>query len=241
MSAVLYQIEGGLYAASAAGGTAVFVLAKPPTPPPPTLQVASLWTDKGPPENPGWFVFTDQPINTSGASAAEKALREMLAVGTTTGIAWVNYQGGATASMLASIATALDPDNTPRIAADAPLPTPAGLLASSFAADAPVRGLAGPDGLEALVVGVPSAATGGVRSVGGQGAAIVLFGDSAGCVRFDALIGQPPAQGATVALMRVSIYPLDPFDIARNYETFTGTQYLFTSGPNGWHLVADGG
>lgn len=222
--------SAGLYAPDASGGEALFLLWAPGKQA--TLPVASLWSDAGLPDDPGWFVFLAAPVGPARAGAVEAALRKALGESPATGIAWADGEGAIACAMPIACAAAA----APTVAADTTLPTPAGLLALSFPAGAPLRSIGD---LEAIVVSAPPEA-GPVRA-GGDGAAIRIQSDGAGCVTFLALAGQAPAAGASVSLMEVSLDPMRPFDPSRSFQTFTGMGYGFAGGEGGrWQLAAPG-
>lgn len=230
---VLVTGATALYAPAAEGGTAVFLLGSP-TGPPPQLLPEEIWSDTGAPAHPGWFVFLAEAVGGSGAQQVETELRAVLAARETTGFAWADGQG----NVLSSVETALDASESPRIAADATLPVPVGMLALSFPKDAPLSKVDEDEDevLQAIACGVPAGAAPGAPT--GPGTLIQLTGAAAGCVTFEAFVGDPPGAGATVALMAVSIDPLRPFDPRRSYRRYTGASFGFAPHGDGWQLAA---
>lgn len=233
--------RSALYAASAEGGSALFLLADA-TAPPPSLPLGDTWSDSGAPSRPGWFVFTAAPVDSGNAGAVERNLRSGLvpaadvdAPPDATGFAWADPAG----IVAAKVATALDGSGAPRVAEDVTLPTAPGMLALSFPMEAPLRSLVQHGALHAIGCGMPPHAL--PVPTHGPGASIRIAGDAAGCITFDAFVGQPPGEGANVVLMAVSVDPLRPFDPKRSYRRFAGATFAFARNGEEWQLVAQGG
>lgn len=227
---VLSLVTGstGLYAPGASGGEALFLLWTPGAQA--TLSITSLWADSGVPADPGWFIFLAGPVGQANAAAVEAALRKGLGETRPTGIAWADVNGG----IACAVPIECRAGAAPSVAADATLPTPAGLLALSFAAGTPLRSVGD---FEGLAASAPPKA--GPVLTGSDGATVWIQGERAGCATFQALAGQDPAADATVTLMEVSLDPLRPFDPSRSFQTFTGMSYGFTADAAGrWQLVA---
>lgn len=228
---VLITGATALYAPAPEGGTAVFLLGSA-TDPPPQLLPGEIWSDTGAPAHPGWFVFLAEPVGGSGAQQVETELRAVLAAREATGFAWADRQG----NIMSVVDTELDASGSPRIAGDATLPVPVGMLALSFPKDAPLSKVDEDGMLQAIACGVPAGVAPGAPT--GPGASVQVTGPAAGCVTFDAFVGDPPGSGATVVLMAVSIDPLRPFDPKRSYRRFTGARFGFAPHGEGWQLAA---
>ena len=132
---VLSLVTGsaGLYGPDASGGEALFLLSVPDHQA--TLPIGSLWVDSGIPADPGWFVFLAGPVTQANAGAVEAALRKGLGETHPTGLAWADADGG----IACAVPIGCSAGAAPSVAADATLPTPAGLLALSFPAGTPLR------------------------------------------------------------------------------------------------------
>lgn len=219
--------SAALYAFAAADGGALFLLADPSSAPE-TLQLSELWSDSGPPAKPGWFVF---PAAPGAAAALEPQLRSCLLTAATTGIAWARGDG----TSAARVPIRQDGSGAPCAAADSTLPTPAGTLALSFAEGTPLRASPLAESPQAILASYPPAL--GPGATGPALVAVQLQGPNSGCLTFEALVGQPPAEQSGVTLMAVSIDPLRPFDPLRTYQMFTGRNFGFASAGNGWQLV----
>ena len=223
--------SSALYAASAAGGSALFLLAAAHDPPA-SILLADTWSDAGAPLCPGWFVFLAQPIDAGSAQGVEATLRSALASPETTGFAWADRQG----NVASCLPTGLDASQAPCVAAETTLPTPPGMLALSFPKDAPLRKVDEEGTLQAIACGVPPDAT--TEGATGMSASIQATGEAAGCITFEAFVGDPPGAGAAVVLMAVSIDPLHPFDPKRSFQRFTGARFGFAPHGDGWQLAS---
>ena len=219
-----------LYAALAGGGTAVFLLSSTAAAPP-QLTLGEIWSDVGPPSRPGWFAFLAAAVTGASAREVELKLRSGLSPGEASGIAWAAADG----TVACRLPTKLGVDDRPVAAAETTLPTPLGSLALSFPAEAPLRGSRQGGLLTAIECGIPAAAVG--LPAASPAAAVQIGGEAAGCVFFEALVGDPPGSAGAVSLMTISIDPLAPFDPKRSYRRFTGRTFGFARTADGWQLV----
>lgn len=199
---------------------------------PAKLTVDETWSDIGPPDLIGWYVFSNAaPVD----AAFEERLRSQLSAPERTSFTWVPAEG----KPVATIPVVADRDGAPMVGADVLVGLPPGFTGIGFAAGAPTRARVDDTGsVIGLELGYPPSAAPSPHVSAGVG--IPLATASAGTIEFYGFVNANEAgKDLTVvkSLVFVQIDPVRPFAPDRTYTRLTGREYAFAGGPGAYRLV----
>jgi hypothetical protein len=165
-------------------------------------------------------------------------MRSALPTPGATAFAWVVYNPPGTATVQTLIKTKLGASNKPCVNGDTQLVLPPGQESVGFGDGSPIFAAYTKQLITAFVVTYPPLS--GARSPVSGGLILPMSGGLVGCVRFAGLtnsIGKRATQdSARKTLVDVAIDPLHPLDPKRNYQLFTGENFILSQDGNTYSI-----
>lgn len=207
----------------------------------PSLTLEETWADSGPPPIPGYFVFLNTMPTNQDAPNFEKDLRDVVPAPTNTGFVWAVYTtGAASVSVQTLLSIKLNSSNLPCVDGNTLLALLPGLRGVGFGDLSPVIAIYRDDCITGFSTTYPPVA--GSEPPRGPGVALPMLGKGVGCVQFAGLTNALVASktegiSARKSLVQVSIDPLHPLDTGRNYQIFTGQDYILTEEDGVYHIT----
>ena len=202
--------------------------------PPASLALEDVWAGSGLPSNPGYIIFVNVP--PANPSAFEKDLRNLVLAPVATGFIWANY-AAAGSSVLTLIISKPNASNIPCVAGNTQLKLLPGSQGVGFGDQSPVIAGYADDCISSFNFTYPPMV--GSFPPRGSGVSLPMTGSFVGCVQFTALVNSftPDASAVRKSVVLVSIDPLRPLDPTRNYQTFTGQDYLLAGEGGAYRLL----
>jgi len=210
--------------------------------PPPALILDDTWANSGEPDEPGYLLFFSALFADTQAPAIEGNLRKLLSQPVTTAFAWVNFNSTTSEVTLSTLLKTTLKDDRPVVDGETTVTVFRGVQTVVFPDRAMLQGVYNQAGLEQVLSTYSSAVS--PQQPTGTGVALPLAGGPngklVGCLSFlgltNALDNQPPNR-VLKSLMDVAMDPLNPLDQSRNYQTFTGTNYILVETAGGYQLL----
>lgn len=207
--------------------------------PPSTIALEDTWANAGPPSDAGYFLFLNSLPPVTAAAPFEQKVRTLLPAPVTSGFGWLVYNSSSQSITVQTLLKSkLNGANQPVVDGDTQLVLLAGQESLGFSDGASLTAVFAGNYISGLVIGYPPLT--GAQISGTRGVGLPLVGDLVGCVQFsgltDALGKQAPQDSAIKTLVQVAIDPLHPLDPARNYELFTGQNFVLTQKGNSYNI-----
>ena len=199
---------------------------------PQSLPLEGAWANTGTPANPGYFLFLNVSPPLVDIAFFENELRKVLLAVTTSAFAWVSYSSKTkTTTVPTLLKTRLDNLNQPCVEGNTELVLLPGQKRVVFADGSPIIATSADDFIDGFVITYPPTTT-GTQAPGRLGVTLPFVGSLVGCVLFPGLVNAFSARGDTESarktLVTVSIDPLHPLDPKRNFQEFTGEEFILS-------------
>jgi hypothetical protein len=211
---------------------------------PDNLTLDKIWSDKGLPPYSGYLLFFDTLPTALQVPSVEKQMRKLLTTPPTTAVGWIKYAASTDVATVSTLLkTKLDSEKRPCVDGETHLNSVPGVKTIIFPNAALLVGRYDSTALTGLVSSFALSPQSPVSD--GLGVSLPLKGGIdgklVGCVRFlglsDAFSRPKDPTHVLKSLMDVSIDPLHPLDTSRNYQIFTGQNYLL-SGKDGHYNLS---
>jgi hypothetical protein len=232
-STSLYQPE------QPGNGENLFFLLWDASAPPASIPLEDTWAASGTPRSVGYFLFLNVLPAGGDVAAFEQDIRKLLPNPITSAFVWVVYTPGPnSANVKTLLKTKLNASQNPCVDGDTELVLLPGQKRIGFSDGALIFALASGGLITGFVSSYPTLA--GAQAPGTLGVALPMIGGLVGCVRFGGLINfaalSADSSSARKTLVEVAIDPLHPLDIQRNFERFTGEDFILSQDGNSYSI-----
>jgi hypothetical protein len=195
------------------------------------IPLEDTWATAGAPPRVGYFLFLNVRPAAGAFAGFEQNLRKLLPDPVTSGFVWVIYdpktKSAATQTLLK---TKLNDSNQPCVDGDTELVLLPGQDRVGFSDGAPVFAADSSGFITAFVTTYP--ALDKAQTPQHAGVVLPMMGGLVGCVSFAGLVNSPGSRKASDSarktLVEVAIDPLHPLDVKRNFERFSGQNFILT-------------
>jgi len=198
---------------------------------PASLPLEKTWANTGTPTDAGYFLFLNILPPSDEVASFETEIIKMLPAPTTSAFAWVSYVlKNKLTSIQTLLKTKLNDDDEPSVEGNTELVLLPGQKRVVFGDGSSILANLADGFIDGFVITYPPIT--GTQSSGTLGVTLPFVGSLVGCVLFPGLInslsGRRDAESARKTLVTVSIDPLHPLDPKRNFEEFTGEDFILS-------------
>jgi hypothetical protein len=194
------------------------------------IPLEDTWNSSGPPSLPGYFLFLNVRPAVGTFRAFEQEIRKPLAGIAPPAFAWVIYDRKTQSVKLQTLLKTKVDKSQRCVDGNTELVLLPGQKRVGFSDGAPVLTATRNRFITDFILTYPTLA--GAIAPEHAGVVLPMTGPLVGCVRFAGLVNPPAARqtssGARKTLVDVAIDPLRPLDAKRNFQRFTGENFILT-------------